>query len=123
MALPTAEDPILTTVKALVSVPEDYDVFDFALATHINSVFLKLNQLGVGPEDVFVLTTEADKWTDFIGDLDISPMSLMTYVGLEVRLLFDPPTTPVLMTSLNESIKQAEWRLNIAHDKSEPAVT
>ena len=39
-----------------------------------------------------------------------------TYVYLRVRLLFDPPATSYLMTSMKEQIQELEWRLNVQRE-------
>ena len=42
-------DSILTSIKKLLGITEEYDHFDQDLILHINSVFGILTQLGVGP--------------------------------------------------------------------------
>ena len=46
-------ESILTSIKKLLGIPEDYTAFDDQIIIHINSVFMILNQLGVGPKDGF----------------------------------------------------------------------
>ena len=46
-------ESILTSVKKLLGMTEEYGVFDTDLIMHINSVFMILNQMGVGPKDAF----------------------------------------------------------------------
>ena len=41
------ETSILTSIKKMLGVAEDYTEFDEDIITHINSVFLNLTQLGV----------------------------------------------------------------------------
>ena len=42
-------DSILTSIKKLLGIAEDYTHFDDDIIIHINSAFSSLNQLGVGP--------------------------------------------------------------------------
>ena len=44
-------ESILTSIKLLLGITEDYDYFDAQIITHINSVFMILTQLGVGPPE------------------------------------------------------------------------
>lgn len=48
------DDSILNTIKKQLGITEDYTVFDSDLIVHINSVFLTLSQLGVGPDEGFL---------------------------------------------------------------------
>jgi len=110
------DDSILISIKDAVSVPVDETEFDGELLMHINSAFFILNQLGVGPEKPFIVDSDSQTWTDFMDTMD--ELSLVkTYIQLKVRVLFDPPTSSQLMTSINEQIKEYEWRLNIDQDK------
>ena len=42
-------ESILTSIKKLVGIAEDYTVFDTDFIIYINSAFATLNQLGIGP--------------------------------------------------------------------------
>jgi hypothetical protein len=102
---------ILTSVKKALGIQEDYDHFDGVIVMHINSVFMILNQLGVGPAEGFAIEDESSEWTDFIpegSDLE----AVKTYVHHRVRLMFDPPNGSVT-ESMNRIISELEWRLNI----------
>ena len=61
-------DSILTSIKKLLGITEEYDTFDNDLITHINSVFMILNQMGVGPKEGFKITADSETWEDFISD-------------------------------------------------------
>lgn len=108
-------DSILTSTKKILGIAEDYEAFDVDVLTHINSVFSTLNQLGIGPEEGFVIEDAAATWSDFLGD-DLRLNNVKTYVYLRVRLLFDPPTTSFLIASLNEQAKELEWRMNVQRE-------
>ena len=46
-------ESILTSIKKLLGIAEEYEHFDPDLIMHINSVFSILTQLGVGPSEGF----------------------------------------------------------------------
>lgn len=62
------ENGILTSVKKLLGIAEEYKHFDEDIIVHINSVFMILTQLGVGPSEGFSINDESAVWTDFIGE-------------------------------------------------------
>ena len=107
-------ESILTSVKKLLGITEEYDHFDADLIMHINSVFSTLTQLGVGPSQGFSITDQNDSWDDYI-DLSANPQMsfIKTYVAKKVQLLFDPPSSSVHMEALKNIIAELEWRLNV----------
>ena len=54
-------DSILTSVKKMLGIPEEYEQFDMDIIMHINSVFMILTQLGDGPEEGFTIANKSDK--------------------------------------------------------------
>lgn len=108
-------ESILTSVKKLLGITEEYTHFDLDIIMHINSVFMVLTQLGVGPTTGFSIEDDSATWNDFMGSgpkLEIAK----SYMGLKVRLLFDPPTNSAVIESMNRMISEFEWRLNVAVD-------
>lgn len=89
----------------------DYKHFDEDIIIHINSVLMTLRQIGIGPEKGFVIYGPNESWSDFVGDKETLLVALKSYVYLKVRLLFDPPNNATLIESMNNSIKEFEWRL------------
>lgn len=108
-------DSILTSIKKLLGIAEEYEHFDSDLIMHINSVFMVLNQLGVGPVEGFSITDKTETWEDFTKN-DLMIQSVKSYVYLKVRLLFDPPSSSAVMESINRQISELEWRLNLSVD-------
>lgn len=105
-------ESILTSIKKLLGMPEEYEAFDTDIIIHINSVFMILNQLGVGPTDGFVIKDKTSVWTDYLTD-ETKIELVKSYIYLKVRLLFDPPTSSAVMESINRQISEFEWRLNV----------
>lgn len=107
-------ESILTSIKKLLNIAEDYDCFDADLIMHINSVFLVLTQLGVGPKEGFFIEDDSSVWSDFIEGNKLEMVK--SYMGMKVKLLFDPPGSSAVLESMNRLIAEFEWRLNIAVD-------
>ena len=101
---------ILTSIKKLLGITEEYEHFDQDIIIHINSVFMILNQLGVGPSNGFSITDKTAVWSDFISE-GVNIESVKSYMYLKVKLLFDPPTTSAVMESMNRMICELEFRL------------
>ena len=106
-------ESILTSIKKLLGIDEEYTQFDSDIIMHINSVFLNLTQLGVGPSEGYQIKDNSDTWEDFIGDSN-QLQAVKSYVYLKVKLLFDPPLSSSVTESMNRMISELEWRLNVA---------
>lgn len=108
-------ESILESVKKQLGIAAEYTHFDPDIIMHINSVFMVLNQLGVGPEEGFYIEDKSVLWEDYLDD----PAQLQivkSYLGLRVRLLFDPPASSTHMECIKQQIAEFEWRLNVAVD-------
>ena len=105
-------ESILTSIKKLLGVPDDYDHFDSDIIMHINSVFMILNQLGIGPEEGFTIADKTATWEDFLHS-GKNLESVKSYVHLKVKLLFDPPMSSTVMEAMKQMISELEWRLNV----------
>lgn len=103
-------ESILTSIKKLLGIVKEDKAFDTDIIMHINSVFMTLNQLGVGPEDGFVVTTDADTWTKFLGDSNKLIQAVKTYTYLKVKMVFDPPSSSAL-SAMQREADAYEWRI------------
>lgn len=106
-------ESILISTKKLSGVTADYDCFDADIIMYINSVFLNLKQLGVGPKEGFIIEDDSSTWDEFIPDDAILRESTKTYMGHKVRMQFDPPSNSVLNETLQRTINEYEWRLRL----------
>lgn len=106
-------ESILTSIKKMLGISEEYEHFDMDLIMHINSVFLILTQLGVGPAEGFIIEDDTAEWMDFIED-PVKLQAVKSYMFLKVKLLFDPPTSSAAIESSNRLASEFEWRLNVA---------
>lgn len=110
-------DSILTSIKKLLGITEDYTHFDTDIVMHINSVFSILTQLGVGPPEGFYIQDKTTIWDEYITDPNKIEM-VKSYMYLKVRLLFDPPSSSSVIEAFNKQISEFEWRLNVAVETS-----
>lgn len=111
------EDSILISIKKILGVAANYDVFDLDILTHINMAFATLNQLGVGPTDVVMVTDDTVLWSEL--GIPNNQLSLIrTYISLKTRMLFDPPNTSFVIEAMNKQINELEWRLNVFREEA-----
>lgn len=112
-------ESILTSIKKMLGVAEDYKQFDTDFIMHINSVFADLAQMGVGPSRGFAIEDDTAIWDDYITD-SLLLQSVKSYMKLRVQLLFDPNSVgSSTLASYERQIAQWEWRLNIAAESNE----
>lgn len=104
------ENSILLSIKQKIGIVKEYTIFDSDIIDYINSTFLTLSQLGVGPTEGFLIKGDLDVWTDFIPDSNLLHY-IKTYIYLSVKLIFDPPTSSIAVDSINRMIHTHEWRI------------
>lgn len=105
-------ESILTSIKKILGITEEYTHFDQDIIMHINSVFMVLTQIGIGPSEGFFIEDDSATWNDFIQE-DKTIEAVKSYMGLKVQLLFDPPLSSSVMESKKRLIDEFEWRLNV----------
>lgn len=112
-------DSILNSIKKLLGPTEEQTHFDPDIIMHINSVFSRLHQLGVGPSEGFHIEDDISRWTDFLPRASFEKMHMVkTYMYLKVKLLFDPPLNASVLTSIKELIQEYEFELSVAAEES-----
>jgi len=111
-------ESILTSIKKLLGIAEDYHQFDTDIIMHINSVFSTLTQLGVGPQEGFRIEDDTATWDEFTGD-NAFIESVKSYMYLKVRLLFDISSLgSATIAAYERQIAEFEFRLNIAAEST-----
>lgn len=105
-------ESILISIKKLLGISAEYTNFDADIIMHINSVFMVLNQLGVGPYECFKIQDDLAVWKDFLAD-DEQLDAVKSYVYLKVKALFDPPINSAVIEANKQMINELEWRLNV----------
>lgn len=106
---------ILSSVKKSLGITDSMTHFDDVIIMHVNTVFVILNQMGVGPEEVFSIEDNYSYWDDF--STDVSMNMVKSYMYLKVKMLFDTPTGSV-KEAIERSINELEFRLNAEHEKT-----
>ena len=108
-------DSILTSIKKLMGLIEEYDAFDQDILILINSVLFELEQIGVKAKDGFTLSDKTAVWSDYSDD-DRLLNALKPYIYMKTKLTFDPPTSSGALDSMNRIIDRFEWRINLYAD-------
>lgn len=108
-------DSILTSIKKLMGLTEEYDAFDQDILILINSVLFELEQIGVKAKNGFSLTDKTVVWSDYSDD-DRLLNALKPYIYMKTKLTFDPPTSSGALDSMNRIIDRFEWRINLYAD-------
>lgn len=112
------DDSILNSIKKLLGLPEDYTPFDQDVLIHINTVFTMLQQMGVGPEDGFLVTSQNETWSEFLGPGELANLhSVKTYTYIKVRKIFDPPGASNHLAALDNVLEELEWRISVRREE------
>lgn len=107
-------DSILQSIKKLLGIQPEYDVFDQDILIHINTAFAILNQLNIGPPDGFYVADKDATWATYITSCNLT--MIRTFVYLKVKLIFDPPSSTAVIESINRTLGEIEFRLYVEGD-------
>ena len=111
------EDSILNSIKKSLGITPEYTQFDPEIIMHINSVFMFLQQIGVGPSNTYSIESDSETWTDFFSSANVKDISAAkSLMFLKVKMLFDPPTIGSVNESYNKLIDELTWRCMIEGD-------
>lgn len=106
---------ILGTIKKMLGIADEYEVYDTDILVLLNSVFISLKQLGVGPKEGYSVKDANNLWTEFLPDGPLLEAT-KSYIYMKVRLIFDPPSTSYIIESFNKAIAEYEFRANVDAD-------
>lgn len=104
-------DSILDDIKHMLGITPEETAFDSDIMMQINAAFGTLTQLGVGPTIGFQITSKDNTWAEYYTDPRLS--GVRTYIFLKCKLVFDPPGTGFVTSSMQEQIRELEYRLNV----------
>lgn len=113
------QDSVLHDIKQMLGQEWDDPTYDVDIKIHINTVFGILHQIGASPLEGFTISDETATWPMFIQDVANVEM-IKSYIYMQVRMMFDAPTTGPLMNSMQAQIDRLEWRLSIMEVKFNP---
>lgn len=109
------EQSILKSTKKVLGLDAAYTPFDHDIIIHINSVFMTLADLGIGPSETFMIEDDTKTWDDFLsGDNRVN--AARQYMYMKTRMAFDPPQNQFGVTALENLIKELEWRINVRQE-------
>lgn len=108
-------EKILDSVKTICNVAIDDDSFNNDLILYINSALMVIMEEWHGMDHAFRVQTGTETWTDLLGE-DVDYEGVKEFIGLKVRLMFDPPTSQAVLQAINDQIKDLEWRMYIWKD-------
>lgn len=105
-------DSILEDIKLALGIPAEYTAYDPTIIMHINSAIGYLTDVGVGPAQGFMIVDAAATWSQFLGP-NFSLNKVKTYMTLQVKMWWDPPTTGYAIGPMQQQIDQALWRASV----------
>jgi hypothetical protein len=108
-------ESILTSIKKLLGIAENYEHFDADLIIHINTFLTRLYQVGVGTKN-FAIYDKSATWADFLGEDEVKFQQAKTYVYIRTKLLFDPPQSGAANEAFKEAMRELEWLLFVDAD-------
>lgn len=106
------DESILLNIKNSVGLSPDYDVYDTEIIMAINSEFMTLHQLGVGPSNGFLITGKEETWNDYFANSEVDKEAVKTCLQLNARMLFDPPNSSIVLETMKQIKLEYETRLN-----------
>lgn len=114
-------DSILDSIKKLLGIDPSIEVFDVDLIIAINTAIDTLAQLGVGSLGGFSIDSNAQTWTDYLGDSKEKNM-VKNFIHIKSKLLFDPPTSSVLAEAYNKQLDELTFRIRMITDPREEII-
>lgn len=111
-------DSIVATIKKMLGLEDNYTPFDMDVIVHINTALLTLCQMGIGPREGYTVTDYDQTWDDFLTN-KVFLGGVKTWIYLQVKMLFDPPTNSFVMDAMKQQSEQILWRLNVQAESVE----
>lgn len=108
-------ESILSSIKSLLGIEDDYTVFDRDLILQINTAISVLYQLGLATAKDYRVIDYQNNWSELMGDYNNVEL-LKTIIYLRTKKVFDPPQSQTVMSAIDSQIHELEWRLNIEVD-------
>ena len=112
------DESILKTIKSMLNIDSDITDFDQELIVLINASLSTLYQLGIGTSP-FKITGTDETWTQLLGEKDYYLESVKELIYLDVKLVFDLPTSSMVMDAYKERRRENQWRIAAQVDMEE----
>ena len=104
------EESILMTIKKMLGLEPDYTPFDVDIIVMINSALMTLTQADVGPKEGFRINGGEEIWSDFLTN-EVMLEGAKQYIYMKVKMVFDPPSSSIVMDALKSQSDEYLWRL------------
>lgn len=115
-------ESILDSIKSLLPIDKDITDFDGDLIVLINSSLSRLLQLGVGDKP-FRIEGSSETWSQLLNKEEYLD-AVKEVVFIDVKMVFDPPTSSVVMEALkairNEDMYRITTQIEIVNPLEEP---
>lgn len=106
----TMDESILDSIKTVIGIDRNNFDFDKDLVIAINAVLFIVYQEGLSDEP-YRIKDNTSLWSEIlVKEKPIDLDSLITWAALKTKMIFDPPTSSILMQSLNDTLAELEWR-------------
>ena len=104
------DESILTTIKSMLNIDSNITDFDSDLIVLINSSLSTLFQLGIGEGKPFRISGSSETWSQLLTKEYYLELVKET-IYLDVRIVFDPPSSSIVMETMKEIRKENQWRI------------
>lgn len=104
-------DSILNSIKKMLGISPEYSQFDNDIIMCINSAMVSLSQIGFSNADNYSIVDSSNSWNELLNGVGNSEI-VKTYIWLKVRMMFDPPTSSVVVDAIKNNISEMEFRIN-----------
>ena len=111
------DSSILMSIKKLLNIDPEEMGFDDQIGMLINSEFMSLWQIGIGPEEGFSVHDADTRWTDFSTDKTLIN-TIKEYIYLRVRPIFDSPGSSIVSDNINARVQELQFRLNCQAERN-----
>lgn len=112
------DESILKTIKSMLNIEEDISDFDQDLIVLINSSLSTLYQLGIGTIP-FKITGTDETWAQLLDGKEYYLESAKELIYIDVKLVFDPPLSSMVMDAYKERRAEDQWRIAAQVDMEE----
>lgn len=116
-----SDKSIISTIKKMLGLAEDYTVFDTELLFFINSAIMELSQLGACSPDFQITENGNETWDDLLSNYSYNGLlnGAQNYIYIKTRLVFDPPNSGYVTSALQKELDELTWRIRIQVDGEE----
>lgn len=112
------DESILKTIKSMLNIDSDITDFDQELIVLINASLSTLYQLGIGTSP-FKIAGTGETWSQLLGEKDYYLESVKELIYIDVRLIFDPPLSSMVIDAYKERRQEDQWRIAAQVDMEE----